>query len=186
MSNREKFIVLLMVVAIGYAAYALFISPASKTQVAAPQQSLEEFQTLAKTVAETVAKDDPAAAETAYAVIRAGEAWPGDPFLSSAIPVDFGVAEAPAGPVLTPLDTGLSYSGYVKVGPTFMAVINGREYEVGETVAADTAKVPAGGGKPAISGYVVKDISDQQVIIVPQGGGSDIILPLEDFYKDFS
>ena len=187
MSNREKIIVLLMVAAIGYAAYALFISPASKTRVAAPRQSLEEFQTLAKTVSETVAKDDPAAATTAYAVIRAGETWPGDPFLSSAIPVDFGMAEAPpSGPQISALDTGLNFTGYVKVGSTYMAVINGREYEIGETVLPDTSSAPAGAAKPAVSGFVVRDITEKQVVIAPQGDGNEIILPLEDFYEDFS
>jgi hypothetical protein len=186
MSNREKIIVLLMVAAVGYAVFALFINPASKTQVAAPQQSLEEYRTLAQTVSASVAADDPAAAKAAYAVIRAGEAWPGDPFLSSAIPVDFGLAEAPTGPAVSPLDTGLSYTGYIKVGNSYLAVINGREYEVGETVVSNAAVAATAAERSGSGGFVIRDITDKQVVIAPAGEGGEIILLLEDFYEDFS
>lgn len=160
MSMREKIIVLLAVLAVGYGVYVLFFEGSGgQGQGTAPQAtgSQTEATTVASQVQSTIASGR--LNESEFAILaKAREPWDRDPFhtRTSTRPQGTADQEQPGEEV------SFVYSGYVEIGNRRYAVINGEEYTTGEEL------------QPA--GYFVRDILPDQVVI--QGRQREITTPL--------
>ena len=154
MTTREKILVGLMCLAILYGAFELFWTPTThkppgrKTAV-----SDKDLQKFAAEVAQKLDKEKMTDKEI-YRIEKASVKWNKDPFLQDPGPLsdkkpvnalaDHG--EQPSG-----MPEDLVYSGYLQLGETKMAVINGMEYTVGESLG--------------LNGLYIKKIGSQRVTI---------------------
>lgn len=162
MTNREKVIVGLMVLTVGYGVIE-YTMPRRNAgpPLTAPAEGVNAF--IAK-VADTIKA---ASSDASALVIRKAEAaWTQDPFLEIRKPQPARAEaaapkEAGRGPV------NLVYSGFIEIGAKRMAIINGMEYEAGDTVNP--------------GGFTVKSVLPTKVLIgPPQRDGAPIELPLKD------
>lgn len=169
MTTREKIIVGVMCLTIVYGAYELFGARMDrKTTTAAkdkPVQSLQSFvaDVTKKLIGEKIAN------EYQYIIAKADNNWPKDPFIQTTTPLKSknvvqSTVEQPS--KQSQRFPEFIYSGFLQLGDTKIAVINGMEYASGE--ALDT------------KGYFVKNISPQFVIIGKVKSPGIIKLPLSE------
>ena len=162
MTNREKIIVGLAALALGYGALDLLLPRANVAPVPQPQ-SLEGLNTFITKVADATRVGT---AEAGAIVIQKAEAaWKQDPFLEIQ---KARVAESTATrPKETARLSNLVYNGFIELGSKRLAIINGQEYEAGD-------KLNPGG-------FTIKSILPTRVVIVSaQGEGAPIVLPLQE------
>ncbi len=101
----------------------------------------------------------------AHIVNRAEAVWKGDPFLRPGIFKDWMKVKAAAKAL--PEKISFTYTGYVETGRKAMAIINGIEYGVGDTLD--------------IGGYAVKSISPERVVIEKKSDGSSMDIPINEY-----
>ena len=162
MTNREKIIVGLAALALGYGAMELLLPRAKVASVSQPQ-SLEGLNAFITKVADATRVGT---AEAGAIVIQKAEAaWKQDPFLE----IQKAKAIEPKDP--RPKETArlpnLVYNGFMELGSKRLAIINGQEYEAGD-------KLNPGG-------FTIKSILPTRVVLVSaQGEGAPIVLPLQE------
>jgi hypothetical protein len=162
MTNREKIIVGLAALALGYGAMELLLPRAKVASVSQPQ-SLEGLNAFITKVADATRVGT---AEAGAIVIQKAEAaWKQDPFL------DIQKAKAVKPPDKPTTETtrlpNLIYNGFMELGSKRLAIINGQEYEAGD-------KLNPGG-------FTIKSILPTRVVLVSaQGEGAPIVLPLQE------
>jgi hypothetical protein len=161
MTKREKIIVGIMVLTVGYGAIELLL-PRTQTGAAAPAaQGTESLNTFIAKVADA-AKG--AASESSALVVQKAEAgWNQDPFLVIRKPPP-PPAEARAPKETARPAPNLTYSGFLEIGPKRLAIINGMEYEAGDRVNPGA--------------FSIKSILPNKVIITSAQG--DTVLPLQE------
>ncbi len=149
MSMREKVIVLMAALAVGYGVYVLFFEGADgQRQSTAPQSTgvQTEATTVAGQVQSTIASGR--LSESEFAILaKAREPWDRDPFHTRTITQTADTADQEQ----RDEEISFVYSGYVELGNRRYAVINGEEYTTGEEL------------QPA--GYFVRDILPDRVVI---------------------
>jgi hypothetical protein len=163
MSNREKIIVGLMVVAVIYGAYILFFSSPStatkQTKIVSGDKELEALNTFITKIA---AKTNTGPSKSqAYILQKAQIEWKQDPFveLQPKKVVDTGPA-----PVL---DTRVKYTGFLQMGDARLAIISGMEYEPGDRLEP--------------GGFIIRRIFPNHVVVSPPGKNKKtMILPMEE------
>jgi hypothetical protein len=160
MTKREKIIVGIMMLTVGYGAIELLL-PRAKTGSAAPaMQTKESLSAFISKVADT-AKGT--ASESSALVIQKAEAgWKQDPFLIIRKPPP--VAETRTSKETARATPNLAYSGFLEIGPKRLAIINGMEYEAGERVNP--------------GGFSIKSILPNKVIMTSAQG--EVVLPLQE------
>jgi hypothetical protein len=103
-----------------------------------------------------------------YIVAQSGENWSKDPFMmqSGALSPQK-ETEKPVEPdkTIVPVPVFI-YSGYLQVGDTRLAVINGLEYAAGESLNIDN--------------YYVKSISPLKVFLAQTNGSKTLELPMQE------
>jgi hypothetical protein len=162
MTNREKIIVGLAALALGYGAMELLLPRAKVAPVSQPQ-SLEGLNVFITKVADATRVGT---AEAGAIVIQKAEAaWKQDPFL------EIQKAKAVKPPDKPTIETArlpnLVYNGFMELGSKRLAIINGQEYEAGD-------KLNPGG-------FTIKSILPTRVVLVSaQGEGAPIVLPLQE------
>jgi hypothetical protein len=163
MTNREKIIVGAMVLTVGYGAIELLL-PRNKTGGGFTTTAAEGVNAFIAKVADTIKA---ASSESSALIVQKAEAaWKQDPFL------EIRKAQAPRPDTTGPKDPGrlpvnLVYSGFIELGAKRMAIINGMEYEVGDTVNP--------------SGFTIKSVQPTKVLMVsPKGEGTQVELPLKE------
>ena len=162
MTNREKIIVGLMLVVVVYGVYTLFLSPppnSAPLRSAKKQTTLNEFVTK---VAEKSKTD--LSKEQTYIMDKVQAAWKKDPFvqISAQQVKDEKIVDKPV--VLT---SDILYTGFLQMGDTRLAIINGIEYEAGD-------KLEPGG-------FVIRNIHPNHVVIAPADRkNKTMILPMEE------
>jgi len=162
MTNREKIIVGLAALALGYGAMELLLPRAKVAPVSQPQ-SLEGLNVFITKVADATRIGT---AEAGAIVIQKAEAaWKQDPFL------EIQKAKAVKPPDKPTTETArlpnLVYNGFMELGSKRLAIINGQEYEAGD-------KLNPGG-------FTIKSILPTRVVLVSaQGEGAPIVLPLQE------
>lgn len=162
MTNREKIIVGLAAIALGYGALELLLPRANVAPVLQPQ-SLEGLNTFITKVADATRVGT--AEASAIVIQKAEAAWKQDPFL------EIQKAKAAESTAARPAETArlpnLVYNGFIELGSKRLAIINGQEYEAGD-------KLNPGG-------FTIKSILPTRVVIVAaQGEGAPIVLPLQE------
>ncbi|MBS3757002.1 MAG: hypothetical protein KGY56_15005 [Desulfobacterales bacterium] len=162
MGTREKILVGLMIVALVYGAFELFISRGEN--VGQQQNSGPDIETARQMEQEINTRISQADlnAEQAYILEMASRQWQRDPFyvLPEQEDITEGQPETGGGP------GKLEYTGYLEIGNTEMAIINGLEYRTGE-------RLEQGGG-------MVRSISPGRVVVESASTGEKISVPYKD------
>lgn len=164
MQKREKILIALMVVAVLYGALELFVlsggsrQPADDPSAAVDVQDVRDTAAQAKNAVEQAALSD----QQRRVLEVAAASWRPDLFYPipemERLPPEDAVGAAPG--------IGLEYSGYLAVGDREMAIINGVEYRVGETVAE--------------TDYVLRTITPDRVLVEDRGNGESVSVPYSE------
>jgi hypothetical protein len=171
MTTREKIIVGVMCLTIVYGAYELLSGGSRKpapSAVPAAVNPTDDLRTLVADLSKNLI-ENPSDRPVAYLAGKAEDPWGKDPFIDSTAPLkkqlpqaasaqEEAVASAPA--------LSFAFSGFLQMGATRMAIINGLEYAVGESLGT--------------SGYVVRGITPKQVVIGKLNSSETIVVPLRD------
>lgn len=168
MTTREKIIVGVMCLTIVYGIYEVVGNKGARSKPTInntnPAEELKKFATSVtqKLVSEKVSE------EYRYLIGQAGDDWNKDPFIHSTAPLTKQAAlpsssQNRAGGLPLPQ---FIYTGYLQVGDTKMAVINGMEYAVGESLKT--------------KGLYVKSIAPLKVVIGKLNGEETIQLPITE------
>ena len=157
MSKREKIILVVMALTIVYGAYSFFLESPAYTHGPSPSESkLEAFHKFISNVA-NLTKDGLSEID-AYIIEHISDQWTKDPLLNITREVQIG--DRPD--TVNPLD--IIYTGYLEMGPKRLAIINGMEYESGESLAK--------------GGHTVGLIYPDKVVIVTRGNNQKVAVPL--------
>jgi hypothetical protein len=161
MTQREKIIVGIMVLTVGYGAIELLLPRAKTGPTATAPQAAESLSVFISKIADA-AKG--AASESSALIIRKAEAgWKQDPFMviRKAAPPP---SETRASKEAARAMPNLAYSGFLEIGPKRLAIINGMEYEAGDRVDSGA--------------FSIKTILPNKVIMTSSQG--ELVLPLQE------
>lgn len=131
-------------------------------------KELSELKTFVETLGQSLSQAETLEVET-YILTMAATEWPQELFVRDKALVEYFTDTKEAGDQIKAAavpEGSLIYSGYLETGDTKLAIIDGFEYEVGETLE--------------VGGYIVRGISPDQVVIAPIGGEGKIVLPLKE------
>lgn len=160
MTTREKIIVGIMLLTVGYGAVELFM-PRSKDATPLPVQSTENLNAFIGKVADAVRV---ATADASAIVIQKAEAaWKQDPFMVIRKAPTPPAEKTPAKETLRSLPA-MTYSGFLEIGSKRLAIINGMEYEAGDKLGP--------------GGVTIKSVLPNKVIMTSSQG--EIVLPLQE------
>jgi hypothetical protein len=163
MTKREKIIVGIMLLTVGYGAIELLL-PKPKGVAVQSVQSAEGLNAFISKVADTVKG---ATSETSDLVIAKAEAaWKQNPFIELRKTPEVQPASQAEKPAQK-RTANLAYSGFIELGSKRLAIINGLEYEAGDRVDP--------------GGLVIKSILPNKVIMSSSPGESTpVVLPLQE------
>ena len=165
MSNREKIIVLVAVLALIYGVYVVFLEPkAQQPKLTTSQNQLENLNNFITKVA--AATKEGLSERDSEIIKRAEKAWVRDPLIRIRKPV---AVEEETQQVEEEIQTGamILYTGYLEMGTTRLAIINGNEYAAGDKLDQE--------------GYVVRSISPSQIVLATTDGTNNMfIVPLQE------
>jgi len=162
MSNREKIIVGLMVVSVILGIYMVFFEPPKQpaTINTSAGRELEMLNTFITKIAEQTQTGP--SKEQAYILNKAQSAWKQDPLIQ----LETKKVEVDTGPDPV-LDAKVQYTGFLQMGDTRLAIINGMEYEAGDQLEP--------------GGFIIRRILPNHVVVVPPGKNKKtMILPMEE------
>ena len=151
-----------MVLSVIYGVYILFFeSPKQKTAFTGGDDGeLEALNTFITKVADKTQSGP--SKKQAYVLNKAQIDWKQDPLVqleAKKVKVDTG-----PDPVL---DSRVQYTGYLEMGDTRLAIINGMEYEIGDRLEP--------------GGFVIRRILPNHVVVAPPGKKKKtLILPMEE------
>lgn len=158
LNKRQIIILAIAALCALYAAYEFFIArPATqKAKIEATPVQLEFF---VNNLNNDLGKYRVAGSD-AYIARRAETDWGKSPFWDRDSYREFVGNEAGSGAAK------IIYSGYVDTGRKKMAIINGWEYEAGESLETE--------------GYVLKSVTPSRVLIVNRNTGGELSIPLQE------
>ena len=166
LTNRQIIIISIMAIAIVYAAYDFFIAPRAKNDMVDTGKKTADLEAFIADVTANIPKGSLSAADS-YIISRAEAQWTHDPFYERKLFREWvklrDAAKAGSGKTQK---ISFNYSGYVKVKDKKMAIINGIEYEPGESLE--------------VEGYVLKNIYQNKVVIINEKNGAKYNAPLQD------
>ncbi|MDD2604512.1 MAG: hypothetical protein RBR20_12560 [Desulfobacterales bacterium] len=168
MEKREKVLIALMVIALGYGAFELFVRPgASPPDTPAVSVSVDEAVKVSQTVSQSLAEAE-LRAEEKHILATAATPWTSNPFYDwpHARPSDTLAEEPEPTPELDQIRAATVYSGYLEMGRIRIAVINGLEYRVGETLVDGS--------------FMVERITPASVTLMAAQSQQQIIIPYQD------
>ena len=162
MSKREKIILVFMALTVVYGFYALFVDgpPRHSSAAGNSESRLEAFHKFITSVA-TMTKDGLSEIDS-YIIEHIPAKWTTDPLLRTKGAIIIGPDETD-GP---PKELNLVYSGFLSMGDKSLAIINGMEYEAGESLPQ--------------TDYVVGKILPNRVVILSRGGRKRVSVPIEE------
>jgi len=166
MSKREKMIVLMALVAVGYGAYNFLLTPAPSRSPQIQVKAADELNTFIANLSQNIRKEGLTARDTDI-LNRIAADWRHDPMIRSTAPLTRELVIKDKAPVVEVFeDPDLIYSGYISLGGLNLAIINNMEYQVGEELDP--------------GGYVIEQIHPEKAIIRVVGTRRNIVLPLEE------
>lgn len=165
MSNREKVIVVMAVLALIYGVYIVFLEPkAQQPTFTTSQNQLENLNAFITKVA--AATKEGLSEKDSEIIERAEKAWVRDPLVRMRKPVQVEEETEQAEKETQPQGMIL-YTGYLEMGSMRLAIINGNEYAAGDTLEQ--------------GGYVVRSISPSQIVLATTDGTKNkFIVPLQE------
>jgi hypothetical protein len=163
LKKREIIILVVTGVIVLYGAYEfIFASSSRKVRNERKSNPIEINSFVSELTNEL--KTDSSEGTNAYVISRAEAEWQRNPFLEKGIYKEWASREGAAGKHVA--TAKFIYSGYVDSGKKKMAIINGLEYNVGE--------------KLEIDGYVLKKITNSNVIIANRDTGNEIEITIQE------
>lgn len=171
MTTREKIIVGLMCLTILYGAWELIGNRKKNVlKIASNENPVEQARKFVNDFSKKVIVEK-GADKYADMINKASEKWSKDPFLlqRDSLKNKKEVEEQPTKnkPVVQHIPRFV-YSGFLQAGDAELAIINGLEYRVGESLNIDD--------------YYVKSITPQSVVIAKTKGMETIKLPLQESF----
>lgn len=163
MLSRERVIIFLMIVAVAYGAYNLFLAPGEKVTVDGSQKKLAELKNFVVEAATRLSSESVSAADK-YIIEKAEDTWPQNPFLQSGTILTSQPKEPKAEAETQKIK--LSYTGFLQMADSFLAVVNDMEYETGEQLSG--------------TGYYIKHITPEKVVLGIDNKPQTINLPLDE------
>lgn len=151
-----------MVLAVIYGVYIMFFESSQKTNniIAGGDRELEALNTFITKVADKTKSG--LSEKQAYVLNKAQTAWKQDPLVQ----VEANKADVDTGPEPV-LDARVRYTGFLQMGDTRLAIINGMEYEAGDRLEP--------------GGFIIRRISPEQVVVAPPGKKKKtMILPMDE------
>ena len=172
MSKREKIIVGLMCITIVMYGFYL-LNQSGETPPTEPEKevSTADLQKFIADVAQKLKQGEPSPADH-HLISAAGSPWTKDPFLMSTQALTAEPDRSPPEPerVVTEVDQRHVYSGYLELADKRLAIIDGLEYEEGETLGL-------------AGDYIIK-IYPNRVILGKLDQGATQVLPLDENVTD--
>ncbi len=169
MTTREKIIVGIMCLTIVYGAYELIFRGSAHTEKT-PTAAGSSTGELKSFVSEIAGKldNEKVSLEYEHMIRQAGADWTKDPFIQSTAPLKKRLTQSDSTAKKASKSPGprYVYSGYMQLGKTKLAIINGMEYAVGEKLPNKT--------------YYVKTISTNKVVIAKVNGKETIQIYITD------
>lgn len=153
-----------MIIAVAYGTYSLFFAPADQPPAQGSKEKMTDLKNFVVDAATSLSSEAVSAADK-YIIEQAGKAWPGSPFLQSGSLLTSQPYKARKAEV-THESVQMAYTGFLQIGDSLLAIVNGKEYETGEQLRE--------------AGYYVKNISPQRVVIGIENNSKTIILPLDE------
>jgi hypothetical protein len=170
MTTREKIIVGLMCLTILYGAWEL-IGNRKKSELKAVSNGnpVEQARKFINDFSQKVVVEK-GADKYAGIIDQAAKRWSKDPFLlkRDSLKNEKEIEKTARKPPVVQYVPRFVYSGFLRVGDTKLAIINGLEYRVGESLNVDN--------------YYVKSIAPQSVVIARTQGTETIKLRLQESY----
>ncbi len=164
MVNREKIIILAMIIVVAYGGYSYFFDSGDNIVVQGSKQKLSEMKKFVIDAATSLSNEYISAADK-YIIDQADKVWPQDtPFLQSGAHLTSEPFEARA--EVTVQTVQISYSGFLQTPDTLIAIVNGNEYETGDQLSE--------------TGYYVKKISPAKIVLGLENNSDTIVLPLDE------
>ncbi|WP_462325720.1 hypothetical protein [Desulfoplanes sp.] len=161
MTRREQIILALMGVSILIGGYMYFSDPGTSPRTTATM-SMADVEALTKDVTAVLGKKGLSGNEE-YLVGAIGRQWTSDPFVELGAEETTQVVREEVRPETVQFD----YTAYVLVGDRFVGVINGREYQAGDTLAQD--------------GYSLLRLDTRSALIKGPGEKNMIVVPYREF-----
>ncbi len=161
MSKQEKVILVIVFFVAVFGIYEVFLSSPSKTSSVDNGAELKGLNNLIAEVIQGVARENLSESET-YIITKAEAEWSSDPFLEIIKP-----EKRPKAPKWADSSTqkaSFTYTGYVELGDTKIAIINGREYKTGEELE--------------LGGCFIERIEASKVVVRGTGKKETIIVPI--------
>jgi hypothetical protein len=168
MTTREKIIVGMMCLTVVYGAYELLGSKTAKKRIPPSKENpIGELKTFVAEIGQKL-NNERITKEYSHTIDQAGAAWDKDPFILSSSPLKKrpDLSNATRQPESAGDVPGFAYTGFMQLGNTIMAIIDGTEYTAGEALPDKT--------------FYVKSISPQRVIIGRLEGLGTIQLPIKE------
>jgi hypothetical protein len=163
MLNRERIIIILMVIAVSYGVYSLFLAPGDEVPVHVSNQKMTELKNFVVDAATNLSSEYVSATDK-YIIEKAEKTWPESPFLQSGKMLTSQPFEAKADVKIERVQ--IAYTGFLQTDSSLLAIVNGMEYETGEQLSE--------------AGYYIKSISPNKVVIGIENNPKTIILPLNE------
>jgi len=163
MSKREKMISVIVFFVVVYGIYDVFLCSPPKTSPVDNGGESKGLDDLITGVIQDVARENLSETE-AYIITRAETEWRSDPFLKTN-GLEKGLNDA-EGAASSKHKVSFTYTGYLELGDTRIAIINDREYEIGEELES--------------GGYFVERIEPLQVAIRGKVNQKTIIVPVKE------
>jgi hypothetical protein len=165
MSKREKIILVLTAIAVLYGAFE-YLWPSGENAVPVQsRKSTEELNAYVTGIAASLAPMSVSKTEK-YAIASAAAKWAEDPFLKAILPEKQGPIESEG--TIPVEEHNFRYTGYIEMGDTRLAIINGREYTAGEELE--------------LPGYFLLEIDASKVRIGRKGSNQTVVIPLEEMF----
>jgi len=169
MTKREKSIVLIMILSIIYGAYIYFTGSSQKINNFSSLRNNSELFEFASTVKKKITLQN-IPLQSAYILKTAGTQWLTDPFVISQKPLTkekYTNTISKTVKKVPPKNIDLTYMGYLEINKKRLAIINGIEYEKGESLYLK-------------KNFYVRSISPNRVVIGKLGQAIKFILHLEE------
>jgi hypothetical protein len=163
MANREKIILLVMIIVAAYGGYTYFSNSGTRTIIDNSKQNLSELKKFVIGAATSLSNEYISATDR-YIIDQAEKVWPQDPFLQAGTRLTSEPFEARA--EVTVQTVQISYTGFLQTSDALIAIVNGTEYETGDQLNE--------------TGYYVKRILPTKIVLGIENNPDTIILPLDE------
>ena len=151
-----------MVVAVAYGVYTVFFSAPREASISSSHKETDTLDSFVNKIAKQTKTG--LSKEQTYILQKARAEWKQDPFIQIRPKLTRDEA-AERQPLV--VNSKILYTGFLEMGNKRLAIINGMEYEVGDTLER--------------TGLVVRNISPSRVVVAaPDNKNKTLILPMEE------